>query len=164
MRRRRFIDETNFQNPRGAYPVKVRGARLFRKAPTPAEAILWQGLRRRQVAGFKFRRQHIIAGYIVDFYCTTLCLAIEVDGGVHDSRRDQDARRTRHLHQLGVRVLRIPNAHIFADLAGVIAKIASICDQIPPNDSPTSPRLRSTSPAARSASPIDRSDPPTVNS
>src|SRR5271163_1945670 len=80
MRRRATTVGMGTAAPRGARPEKVRRARMFRQAPTSAEALLWEGLRRRFVAGLRFRRQHIIAGYVVDFYCPSLRLAIEVDG------------------------------------------------------------------------------------
>jgi very-short-patch-repair endonuclease len=67
----------------------------MRRAPTEAEALLWSALRRRQL-GRKFRRQHVIAGYIVDFYCAALALALEVDGELTriDSSRTRNATTT----------------------------------------------------------------------
>ena len=103
---------------------------MFRQAPTSAEAMLWKGIRRRFVAGLKFRRQHILAGYVVDFYCPALRLVIEVDGGVHDAQQARDAQRTLQLAQLGARVLRIPNAHVLSDLPGVLAHLADICERL----------------------------------
>lgn len=65
----------------------------MRKNPTLSELRLWEWLRRRQAGGFKFRRQHVIAGYIVDFYCPELRLVIEVDGPIHaDHVLEDDAR------------------------------------------------------------------------
>src|SRR5690349_7992627 len=113
MHRRMARYETNTQG-KDATPEKLRRARLFRQAPTSAEAMLWHALRRRLVAGLKFRRQHVIAGYIVDFYCPALRLVIEVDGGVHDAQRERDAQRTVYLAQLGVSIIRIPNARVFS--------------------------------------------------
>ena len=74
MRRRVYEDESRPRGEPGAVPNKLRRGRMFRQAPTSARAMLWQGLRRRLVAGFKFRRQHVLAGYIVDLYCAELRL------------------------------------------------------------------------------------------
>lgn len=67
--------------------------RQMRKDPTPAEDTLWQAVRKHQVAGLKFRRQHSIGQFIVDFYCSDLRLIVEVDGPVHDFTGEQDAVR-----------------------------------------------------------------------
>jgi very-short-patch-repair endonuclease len=69
---------------------------------------LWSILRSRKLAGFKFRRQYPIEGYIVDFFCIRAGLVVELDGGQHNepAAKKYDARRTRRLHQLGIRVLR----------------------------------------------------------
>jgi leucyl-tRNA synthetase len=90
---------------------KLQLARRFRQAPTEAEAAAWQILRDRALFGLKFRRQQILAGFIVDFYCPSLRLVLELDGGVHDdpSRRDHDQARSQVLRRLSVRVLRVPN-------------------------------------------------------
>jgi len=118
--------------PWGARPEKLRRARLFREAPTSAEAILWRGLRRRFVLGLRFRRQHVIAGYIVDFYCPSLRLAIEVDGGVHEAQRERDSRRTADLARLGTTILRVSNSRVHADLAGVLAQVVEISERLQP--------------------------------
>jgi leucyl-tRNA synthetase len=90
---------------------KLQLARRFRQAPTEAEAAAWQILRDRALFGLEFRRQQILAGFIVDFYCPSLRLVLELDGGVHDdpSRRDHDQARSQVLRRLSVRVLRVPN-------------------------------------------------------
>jgi very-short-patch-repair endonuclease len=95
-------------------PAKRRRARDLRKQATPAEQRAWLILRRRQIGGLKFRRQHLIAGFIVDFYCAELRLALELDGGVHEdqARREYDEARTRVLERYGVRVLRIGNEEV----------------------------------------------------
>ena len=73
----RFTDRALYRD------LKMR-ARLMRKHPTPAEAILWERLRHRRVCGFHFRRQHPVVRYIVDFYSAEAKLVIEIDGSVHD--------------------------------------------------------------------------------
>jgi very-short-patch-repair endonuclease len=128
MRRRRIEQIAETVLPYAARPEKLRQARLFRCLPTSTEAILWQQLRRKIVGGFRFRRQHIIAGYIVDLYCPALRLAIEIDGGVHDKHRDRDEQRTVHLDRLGVTVLRIANARVHSDLAALVQQINQACE------------------------------------
>jgi very-short-patch-repair endonuclease len=87
---------------------KREQARAFRRTPTPSEERAWELLRNRRCLGPKFRRQHPIRGYIVDFYCAELRLVLEVDGSWHDKRADYDATRSRDLAKAGVqRVLRI---------------------------------------------------------
>lgn len=98
----------------------------MRRAPTPTEATLWEYLRRRQISGVKFRRQHIIAGWIVDFYCPQLRLAIEVDGPVHDSA--EDAARDETLFELGIQVLRVTNDDVEQHIDDVIERIRDVCN------------------------------------
>ena len=75
---------------------KLALARRFRRQPTPAEAEAWQLLRDERILGLKFRRQQLVAGFIVDFYCASLRLVLELDGGAHDDpvQAEYDARRT----------------------------------------------------------------------
>jgi len=95
-------------------PVKLSRAREFRRHPTAAEARAWRVLRRRQVFGLKFRRQYVIEGLIVDFYCAEKCLVLEIDGGIHSTRAqmEYDRARTRVLESVGLRVVRIANADV----------------------------------------------------
>ena len=86
---------------------------------TEAERILWQQLRKRQLLGFKFRRQHPMGRYIIDFACTDAQLVIEVDGGQHSEQRDYDATRTDWLNNQGYTVLRFWNNEILANMEGV---------------------------------------------
>jgi type I restriction enzyme R subunit len=86
----------------------VRG---LRQRQTPAESIFWEIVRNRRFHGLKFRRQHQICLYIVDFYCHEKQLVVELDGGIHDHgrhRRD-DSERDAYLRGLGLAVYRIPN-------------------------------------------------------
>jgi Protein of unknown function (DUF559) len=70
--------------------------------------------------GWTFRRQHVVAGYIVDFYCAELRLAVEVDGLVHDTRGSEDQRRDAALEALGLRVIRFPDAEVNEQLEVVL--------------------------------------------
>jgi very-short-patch-repair endonuclease len=86
---------------------------------TLPERRLWIALRRNAADGFHFRRQQVIAGYIVDFYCNTAKLAIEIDGGVHDDQMTHDESRDGILARQGVRVVRISNEAMY-DVEAVI--------------------------------------------
>ena len=102
----------------GARPVRER-ARDLRKNPTEAERFLWRHLRRRQLGGFRFRRQHAIGPYILDFYCFEERVAIEVDGGQHTSQGAYDSERTSFLESEGVRVLRFWNNQVLGEIEAV---------------------------------------------
>ena len=95
-----------------------------RKNPTPAEKLLWfEILQGRRLAGLKFTRQKPLAGYIVDFYCAELRLAIEIDGESHAAQADYDIKRTARLHRFGVEVIRYTNREVLANLDGVYADL-----------------------------------------
>jgi very-short-patch-repair endonuclease len=95
-------------------------ARANRKAPPPAENLLWQKvLRSRQFHGHKFHRQKPIGPYVVDFYCAELKLVIEVDGDSHAEQPEYDVQRTALLESHGLHVLRYANRDILNNLPGV---------------------------------------------
>ena len=83
----------------------------LRKNPTNAEKILWDKLRREEL-GYKFRRQHSIGGYILDFYCVTKRLAIELDGSIHNVRKQDDKVRDAYFAELGIKTLRFKNEEV----------------------------------------------------
>lgn len=99
--------------------------RQLRSSLTPAEALLWNNLQRSQVGARKFRRQHSVGPYVVDFYCPACRLAVELDGQGHfdSTRSDYDVKRMRFLEQNGIRVLRIENRQVFESLEEVLATI-----------------------------------------
>jgi very-short-patch-repair endonuclease len=96
-----------------------------REAPTPAEEKLWNALKGKQLGGYKFRRQHPVSHYILDFYCHAAKLAIEVDGGYHlsEEQKQYDTRRTADLLDLGVREIRFTNDQIIHNLEKVLEDI-----------------------------------------
>ncbi len=98
-------------------------ARQLRRGATLAEAILWQALRLRTTTGFKWRRQHPIGPFIADFYCAEHRLIVELDGPVHDSQVERDAKRTERLEREGYRVIRFRNEDVEDDVAAVIERI-----------------------------------------
>lgn len=130
-----------FDKP-GAAGDKLALARAMRATPTAAEAALWSALRSRQLGGWKFRRQHVIAGYIVDFYCAPLWLAIEVDGAVHQGRREDDQQRDDDLGALGVRVLRLSNTDVLERLDAVVEYLTRCCEQVAQRPGLRQPRPR----------------------
>ena len=94
-----------------------------REDPTKAETILWEKLRDRKLNGFKFRRQHAIGQFIADFVCIEKSLIVEVDGSIHDDRKEQDELRTNALNQIGFRVLRFSNDEVEERVDYVLEKI-----------------------------------------
>ncbi|MGB0714098.1 MAG: endonuclease domain-containing protein [Gammaproteobacteria bacterium] len=84
-------------------------ARSLRQQQPDAETRLWFFLRGRALGGFKFRRQHPVPPYILDFYCHEVRLAIELDGGQHVESDQRDAKRTAYLEQRGIHVIRFWN-------------------------------------------------------
>jgi len=117
MARRRALEEWSF-----ASPNKIERARALRRAMTPAEQALWAVLRGKAL-GLRVRPQHVIRGWIVDFYAFAASLVIEVDGDVHDLQCEEDARRTDALRDEGLAVLRVRNDEVLSDLPRVVARI-----------------------------------------
>ena len=100
-------------------------SRHLRSAPTDAEALLWHHLRARQIAGFKFRRQHAVGPYVLDFFCHEAGLAVEVDGSQHMDQAAQDEARTRYLETLAIKVLRFTNTEVLTETDAVLEVILS---------------------------------------
>ena len=100
-------------------------ARELRKNATDVEQLLWKLLRDRQVLNFKFRRQHPLGSYILDFYCHEAKLAIELDGGQHadDTKRKNDEQRSAWLKEQGITVLRFWNNDVLENTEGVLQKV-----------------------------------------
>ncbi len=103
---------------------KLERAKELRRNMTPAEKILWEELRANKL-GVHFRRQQVIAGFIVDFYCHKAALVVEVDGDVHDLQQDEDARREKALIEMGLRIVRFKNDEVARDASrsAVVGKI-----------------------------------------
>lgn len=101
-----------------------RFAQENRRLATPAEAVLWQALRGRQLDGYRFRRQHAIRQFIVDFYCHDAKLLIEVDGSSHDGAEEYGAERQVILEALGFRVLRFTNEEVLKRRPAVLKRIS----------------------------------------
>jgi very-short-patch-repair endonuclease len=113
----------------------LKRAQQLRREMTPAERILWDRLRANRLGGWHFRRQQIISGFIVDFYCHQADLVIEVDGGVHAFQPAADAQREAVLQARGLRILRFTNDQVLKQLPTVLQRIQAC---LPP-DSPSLP-------------------------
>ena len=124
---------------RAIYQDMKERARTMRQHPTVAEDALWQRLRRRQIYGRHFRRQHPIVRYIVDFYCAESRLVIEVDGGVHEApgRQAYDEERQAFLESLDLRVIRFGNDDVLRQMETVVETIeGAVLSTLPANPSP----------------------------
>lgn len=112
------------------YEALYQKALEMRKAPTPAEEILWDVLRANK-QDYHFRRQHIIDHFIVDFLCLSKNLVIEVDGDIHDYQAEKDEERTARLQSLGFTVLRFQNKEILENLNAATSKINATLKMLP---------------------------------
>ncbi len=115
----------NFPIYHGAKPSLLRIGGELRHIMTPAERLLWQQLRKKNLSGFKFRRQHPFDEIVLDFYCYEAKLSIEIDGNVHKDayQKERDKERTIILKRSGVTELRFTNSEIENKLDEVILKI-----------------------------------------
>ena len=108
---------------------KIQRSKELRRKMTEAEQALWKHLRANRLGGWHFRRQQIIAGFIVDFYCHAAALVVEVDGDVHDLQIELDAERDRVLQERGFRILRFQNEMVLHHLPAMLEEIATICKE-----------------------------------
>jgi very-short-patch-repair endonuclease len=118
---------------RGRTPRIQQAAKQLRADMTRAEQILWAALRPSRMKDLRFRRQHAIGRFILDFYCPARMLAVEVDGGIHDDpdQAERDAARTQALAAIGIEVLRIRNEQVEHDLDGTLTLIRDAAHRRP---------------------------------
>ena len=118
----RVIERTMFY---GASPNTFDKARLLRNNMTEAEKIVWDKLKNRKVFKARFRRQHPVGSFIVDFYCHEYKLAIEIDGEIHlkTEVNEYDDGRSHDIEKFGIKILRFTNHEVFTDLNKIIVKI-----------------------------------------
>jgi very-short-patch-repair endonuclease len=102
--------------------AKLERAKELRREMTPAEKLLWQEVRANKL-GVRFRRQQVIQGFIVDFYCHQAGLVVEVDGDIHDLQKEEDERREKVLSEMGLRIVRFGNDEVIGNLLDVVQKI-----------------------------------------
>ncbi|MEN4982780.1 endonuclease domain-containing protein [Acinetobacter modestus] len=120
-------------------PQLLEFAKTMRTNATDAEHLIWQLLRAKRFMNLKFRRQHVIAPYIVDFYCHELGLVIELDGGQHgtDEAIEYDTERTKFLEALDLKVVRYWNHDVLKNTESVLSNLWNICFHL---------KIKSTSP------------------
>ena len=113
-------------------PQLLEFAKTMRHTATDAENLLWQILRAKRFMNLKFRRQHVIAPYIVDFYCHELGLVIELDGSQHgtDDGKEYDTERTKFLEALGLKVVRYWNHDVLNRTEVILDNLWNICFKI----------------------------------
>jgi len=118
----RVIERTMFY---GASPNTFDKARLLRNNMTEAEKIVWDKLKNRKVFKARFRRQHPVGSFIVDFYCHEYKLAIEIDGEIHlkTEVNEYDDGRTHDIEKFGIKILRFTNNEVFTNLNKIIVEI-----------------------------------------
>ncbi len=107
----------------------VELARRLRGRQTPAEEVMWEVLRGRKFLGLKFRRQHRVGTFIIDFFCQEQRLVIELDGGVHSTAEQAaiDENRDAFFEEVSHTVLRFPNERVFEQMDRVLEEIAGHC-------------------------------------
>lgn len=105
--------------------ILITYRKFLRNNSTPAEIRLWAFIKNKQLSGRKFRRQHSIDNFILDFYCPSEKLAVELDGGYHNTPRQtvKDKERDLILMSYGIKVLRFRNELVFRDINGVLGTI-----------------------------------------
>ena len=116
-------------------------ARALRRNMTDAERLLWRSIRDRQMGGWKFRRQHPIQPFIVDFVCVERKLIIEVDGGQHANKVQEDASRSGYLRNKGYRILRFWNNQVLKETEAVLDMILTALDDDTPSPRPSPSNL-----------------------
>ncbi len=115
-------------------------ARILRKNMTDAERLMWKHLRNRRLDEWKFRRQHPIGKFIVDFVCLEKKLIVEVDGGQHAQNLEADAKRTEYLRQKGYRILRFWNNEVLQETESVLNSILLALSEYVPLTPTLSPK------------------------
>ena len=109
-------------------PKAQQRAQVLRKRTTDSERLLWSHLRRRQLRGYRFRRQVPIGNYIADFVCIEARLIIELDGSQHQEQRVYDEQRTRYLEQRGYKIFRVWDNQAFTETQSVLETIANMLE------------------------------------
>jgi len=113
---------------------KVKFAKELRKDQTKAEEIVWKEIRNRKFLGLRFKRQFIIEGFIVDFYCDEFALAIEIDGKIHEKQKEYDAWRQKIIESNSVSFIRVKNEEVFQDIGILFDKIKDFVKSNPPRE------------------------------
>ena len=107
----------------------IEASRLLRESMTYHEQLLWDKLKAKQICNLRFRRQHPIDFFIADFYCHAVKLVVEIDGEVHDQKKEYDDGRSAEMENYGIKVIRFKNAEVENDIEKVIGKIEKIVNE-----------------------------------
>jgi very-short-patch-repair endonuclease len=134
---------------------KTGRARALRRNATDVEMKLWQKLRNRQL-GVDFRRQHPAGPFVLDFYCPSLRLAVELDGGQHSERLANDRQRDAWFEQRGVSTLRFWNSDAIENLSGVVETILAKISELQSSELIPTRRWRADLPFSRGGNPDSR--------
>ena len=110
-------------------PGLLDRVRAMRHEQAPAEQKVWWCLRNRRLNGYKFRRQYAVGSYVVDFFCPSCNVVVELDGESHVDRAHYDERRTQNLRDRGLTVIRFWNTDVFENLEGVLERILEECER-----------------------------------
>ena len=127
------MDKEKVTQVRGASPELHQLAWELRNNPTPAEAVLWAALSGKKLSQLRF--QHPVGHFILDFYCASCKMVVELDGSIHDTWAEEDAARTEYLTAFGCRVIRFRNEEVLNNLGAVLAKLQKPlrgCLRLPP--------------------------------
>ncbi len=116
---------------RNINPERIERSKAFRRAMTKSERLVWNRLRAHRFRGLHFRRQAVIGPFIVDFYCHSLRLVVEIDGGVHESQKGMDSERDEFLKAMGLYVIRFPNSRVMSNLEEVLTDLDGVCGGLP---------------------------------
>ena len=130
----------NAMNTRNKTTPRIRGttpqvelfARRLRSNMTLAEQVLWDALRGKKLDGLKFRAQHPVGPFILDFWCPSRKLVVELDGDIHQGQEDYDEARTKQLEDYGYCVIRFQNKDVLTDLPSVLERIKEAAKYSPP--------------------------------
>lgn len=119
------MDKHQHNLHKAAKPQIFKNAKALRKRMTPAEQKLWQAVRAKKLEGYKFRRQHPIKKFILDFYCHEAKLGIELDGEYHENavQKFYDTDRSAILEELGILIIRFSNREVLENLEQVLKTI-----------------------------------------
>ncbi len=118
------VDVPHWKTPSPLWEKLKTVARQMRTDPTESEKLLWEHLRARRLSGFRFRQQHSIGQFIVDFYCAEARLVIEVDGPIHEWRKEEDEIREEFIKYHGCRVLRFSDREVLHNVEEVLNEIS----------------------------------------
>ena len=128
MRAKRMDEELRKNIVMGTVASDKRAlAKQLRQNQTPSEKVFWENVRNNRLLGFHFRRQQVLDGFIVDFYCHKIGLVVEIDGPIHLSQSSYDREREKILRQRGLKLVRFTNEQVLDQLDRVLGQLKQIC-------------------------------------